>query len=163
LSSDCQGDPDASMSFPGQSISGAGQWFIEVDSWQLPDGTDFSIQWTIDGCPSTDCVNGTTGMLPDICQLEETASETLLAWYFQSSSDGPYVGESLNRERLCTRVRPRATRNSDDRKIDNDWDAAGRYIGACDLTIARLDPLAHRSKPPTSPLGSSVRQSVRRH
>jgi len=70
LSSDCQGDPDASMSFPGQSISGAGQWFIEVDSWQLPDGTDFSIQWTIDGCPTTDCVNGTTGMLPDICQLE---------------------------------------------------------------------------------------------
>jgi hypothetical protein len=70
LSAGCQGAPDSSMAFPGQSISGAGQWFIEVDNWQYLDGIDFSIQWTIDGCPTTACVNGTTGISPDICQLE---------------------------------------------------------------------------------------------
>jgi hypothetical protein len=58
------------MSLPDSPITDTGHWSLAIFDWAVfPDGTDFSIQWTIDGCPSTACVNGTTGSSPDICQL----------------------------------------------------------------------------------------------
>jgi hypothetical protein len=70
LSQDCQGDPDASMQQLNEQVLSAGTWYFSVDNWAVySDGTDYSIQWTIDGCPSTDCINGTTGSSPDICQF----------------------------------------------------------------------------------------------
>jgi len=70
LSQDCQGDPDASLQLLDSPIPSAGYWILPLDAWAIyPDGTDFSIQWTIDGCPATDCINGTMGSSPDICQF----------------------------------------------------------------------------------------------
>jgi len=70
LSEDCSGDPDDSVELPNSPILGAGYWILPIDNWSVyPDGTVFSIQWTIDGCPSTACINGTTGKSPDVCQL----------------------------------------------------------------------------------------------
>jgi hypothetical protein len=70
LSPDCQGDPDFTLQFLDSPIPSAGYWIFPMDSWAIyPDGTDFSIQWTIDGCPTMDCLDGTMGSSPDICQL----------------------------------------------------------------------------------------------
>jgi hypothetical protein len=69
-SEDCAGDPDASVDLPDSPVIGAGYWILSMDDWATnPDGTVFSIQWTIDGCPATACINGTTGKSPEVCQL----------------------------------------------------------------------------------------------
>jgi hypothetical protein len=69
LSPDCLGDPDNSIQQPRIQVIDAGHWNFSIDNWAVyPDGTNYSIQWTIDGCQPTDCVNGTTGSSPDICQ-----------------------------------------------------------------------------------------------
>ncbi len=70
LSPDCMGDPDASVQLLDSPIPSEGHWFLPITDWAIyPNGTDFSVQWTIEGCPSTECVNGTTGTSPDMCQL----------------------------------------------------------------------------------------------
>jgi hypothetical protein len=70
LSQDCIGDPDATVELLGSPIPSEGYWILTMDDWAIyPDGTDFSVQWTIEGCPSTKCINGTTGTSPDMCQL----------------------------------------------------------------------------------------------
>jgi len=70
LTPDCPNDPDASAFFPSQDIPSDGQWFMANTDWLFPDGTEFSIQWTIGDCSITDCTNGTTGKSPDICNLD---------------------------------------------------------------------------------------------
>lgn len=68
LSQDCSGDPDASFQLVDSPIPNAGYWVLPIDDWGVyPNGTDFSIQWTIDGCPTTACINGTTGSSPELC------------------------------------------------------------------------------------------------
>ena len=70
LSENCSGSPDATVEAPKSPIDGAGYWFLPVDRWAVyPDGTAFSIQWGIDGCPPMDCVNGMTGSSPEVCQF----------------------------------------------------------------------------------------------
>ncbi len=70
LSEDCIGDPDAAVDLPDLVVPGAGYWLLSLDDWAVnPDGTVFSIQWAIDGCPSTACINGATGKSPEVCQL----------------------------------------------------------------------------------------------
>ena len=70
LSQGCSGDPDMSMSLSDEEVPDAGHWNFVIFDWAIfPDGTDYSVQWTIDGCPATDCINGTTGTSPDICEL----------------------------------------------------------------------------------------------
>jgi hypothetical protein len=70
LSHGCSGDPDMSMSLSREEVPDAGHWNFVIFDWAIfPDGTDYSVQWTIDGCAATDCIDATTGTSPDICQL----------------------------------------------------------------------------------------------
>ena len=65
--SGCPGAPD--LSFPGTGdVPDAGHWYSAPDTGSRPDGTNYSIQWTIDGCPPLDCMDGIIGSVPDICQ-----------------------------------------------------------------------------------------------
>src|SRR5215472_17225167 len=58
--SGCPGDPDITDVESGY-VPSAGLWYLGVDIDEQPDGTEYSIQWTIDGCPTLDCVDGVIG------------------------------------------------------------------------------------------------------
>jgi hypothetical protein len=62
---DCPDDPDATFFDSGEVP--AGSWYQGADIGEQPKGTQYSIQWTITGCPTLDCVNGTIGSEPDVC------------------------------------------------------------------------------------------------
>jgi hypothetical protein len=66
--SGCPGDPNIIDGGSGY-VPGAGLWYEGIDIDKQPDGTEYSIQWTIDGCPTLDCVDGVIGSTPDECPL----------------------------------------------------------------------------------------------
>ncbi len=62
---DCAGDPDASYLAGG--VVPPGSWYQDADIGEQPKGTEYSIEWTITGCPTLPCVNGIIGSEPEIC------------------------------------------------------------------------------------------------
>jgi hypothetical protein len=67
-SAGCPGDADAVYGGDG-FVPGAGHWYLEADIGKDPSFVDYSIQWTIDGCPTLDCVDGTIGSAPEECKF----------------------------------------------------------------------------------------------
>ena len=67
-SSGCPGDPDA-IYYDEGTIPAAGHWYLEADIGDDPRVVDYSIQWSIEGCPILDCVDGTLGSAPDVCKF----------------------------------------------------------------------------------------------
>ena len=60
----CQGDPDlvTNLNLP---IPYSSTWEVNyLDPGPLPDGTEYSIIWSVDDCPSTACTDGTIATNP---------------------------------------------------------------------------------------------------
>jgi len=67
-STGCPGDADAVYGGDG-FVPDAGHWYLEADIGKDPGFVDYSIQWTIDGCPTLDCIDGSIGSAPEECKF----------------------------------------------------------------------------------------------
>ena len=63
----CVGDPDQIIPLDFD-IPRPGHWGLPLDFGPQDDGTPYSVIWQTDGCVPTNCVNGTIGSTPDICE-----------------------------------------------------------------------------------------------